>query len=40
MKIPRGVTDPEFETHRDKIVAQSRNLVIEVAKSLASPPAL
>lgn len=40
MKIPRGVTDPEFETHRDKIVAQSRNLVIEVARSLASPPAL
>ncbi|MGJ7607928.1 hypothetical protein ACSFA7_26595 [Variovorax sp. LT1R20] len=39
MQTPSGVTSAGFEANRDKIVAQSRNLIFALAKSLATSPA-
>ncbi|MET3495952.1 hypothetical protein [Variovorax boronicumulans] len=38
MLTPTGVTKADFEANRDQIVAQSRNLIFALAKSLATSP--
>jgi hypothetical protein len=39
MQTPSGVTSAGFEANRERIVAQSRNLIFALAKSLATSPA-